>query len=676
MSKEFKWIGKPTVRYDGVARVTGQAQYADDLRLPGMLVGRILRSPHAHARIRSIDTSKAEALPGVKAVATGLDTPVTYGILPVSEDEYALAVDKVRFVGDEVAAVAAVDDETAVRALSLIEVDYEVLPAIFDPYDAMVREDVKIHEHTKVANIERQADLSFGDVEAGFAEADYIREDSFFKGAATHAPIEPHSALAHFRDGKLTVWTATQVPHYLQRYLAKVLGLPQDRVRVVKPILGGGFGGKGEPVPLEFAASILARKSGRPVKITYTREEVFLTHRGRHPMHMKLKTGVKKDGRITALHFESLLDGGAYGSYGIVTLYYSGQLLTGPYVIPAYSFKATRVNTNKPPCGAQRGHGAVQPRFAFEVHLDRIAADLGIDPLDMRLKNAIESGMRTVNELQITSCGFRECLERSAEKSSWRQKKGKTSKRPRHGDRREHLHLRRGASHLFQPHAPLQRAHRGGPKRESHRLLRGFGHRPGLGHHACAGGCRNHRRSPGIGKGRVGRYRHHPGRSWLLLEPRNIHGRKRLPRGGPRGAKPDPFRCGGRARGIGRTILKFSAIGWWRSRPTRRRTISFAEAVRLAEARGGNGVRGGRLYSAKTCRQVQGRRRGAKPCVFFQRLCRRGRGGYGDWRGQGAPAWRPLTTWDGLLIPRPPKGRCRGPRSWGLPRRSLRETNF
>lgn len=428
MSKEFKWIGKPTARYDGVARVTGQAQYADDMRLPGMLVGKILRSPHAHARIRSIDTSKAEALPGVKAVATGLDTPVTYGILPVSEDEYALAVDKVRFVGDEVAAVAAVDDETALRALSLIEVDYEVLPAIFDPYDAMVREDVKIHEHTKVANIERQADLSFGDVEAGFAEADYIREDSFFKGAATHAPIEPHSALAHFRDGKLTVWTSTQVPHYLQRYLAKVLGLPQDRVRVVKPVLGGGFGGKGEPVPLEFAASVLARKSGRPVKITNTREEVFLTHRGRHPMHMKLKTGVKKDGRITALHFESLLDGGAYGSYGIVTLYYSGQLLTGPYVIPAYSFKATRVNTNKPPCGAQRGHGAVQPRFAFEVHLDRIAADLGIDPLDMRLKNAIEPNMRTVNELQITSCGFRECLERSAEKSSWRQKKGRLGK--------------------------------------------------------------------------------------------------------------------------------------------------------------------------------------------------------------------------------------------------------
>ncbi|MGC8494129.1 MAG: molybdopterin cofactor-binding domain-containing protein [Syntrophobacteraceae bacterium] len=428
MSREFQWIGKPVQRYGGVERVTGRAQYTDDLRLPGMLVGKILRSPHAHARIRSIDTSKAEALPGVKAVAIGRDAPVTYGILPVSEDEYALAVDKVRFVGDEVAAVAAVDEETALRALSLIEVDYEVLPAIFDPYEAMVREDVKIHEETEVANIERQANLSFGDVEAGFAEADYIREDSFFKGAASHAPIEPHSAIADFSDGKLTVWSATQVPHYLHRYLSKVLGLPQDRIRVIKPILGGGFGGKGEPLPLEFAASILARKSGRPVKITYTREEVFLTHRGRHPMHMKIKTGVKKDGRITALHFESLLDGGAYGSYGVVTLYYSGQLLTGPYVIPTYSFQATRVNTNKPPCGAQRGHGAVQPRFAFEVHLDRIAEDLGIDPLEIRLRNAVEPNTRTVNELRITSCGFKECLERSAENSSWRERKGKLPK--------------------------------------------------------------------------------------------------------------------------------------------------------------------------------------------------------------------------------------------------------
>jgi 4-hydroxybenzoyl-CoA reductase alpha subunit len=252
-----------------------------------------------------------------------------------------------------------------------------------------------------------------------------VREDAFFKAAATHAPLEPHSALAQFCDGKVTLWTATQVPHYVHRTLAKVIGMPAEQIRVIKPALGGGFGGKGEPFPLEFAAVLLARKSGRPVKITYTREEVFLTHRGRHPMHMKLKTGVKKDGTITALDFESLLDGGAHGSYGVVTLYYSGQLLTGPYVIPAYHFQGARVYTNKPPCGAQRGHGGVQPRYAFEVHLDRIAADLGIDPLEIRLRNAVEPHTRTVNELRITSCGFKECLERSSRAVSWSERRGK-----------------------------------------------------------------------------------------------------------------------------------------------------------------------------------------------------------------------------------------------------------
>ncbi|SPF36514.1 4-hydroxybenzoyl-CoA reductase subunit alpha [Syntrophobacter sp. SbD1] len=425
MSREFQWIGKPVLRIDGVAKVTGAAMYTDDMRLPGMLVGKILRSPHPHARIRRIDTSRAEALAGVKAVVTGQDAPVRYGILAVAEDEYPLAVDKVRFVGDEVAAVAALDEATAVRALSLIEVDYEVLPAIFDPHEALIRDDVKIHEETRKANIERKVSLSFGDVEAGFSAADHVREDTFFKAAATHAPIEPHSALAQYQDGKFTLWSSTQVPHLLHRTLAKVLQMPAEQIRVIKPFLGGGFGGKGEALPLEFAACLLARKAGRPVKITHTRAEVFLTHRGRHPMHMKLKTGVKKDGSITALQFESLLDGGAYGSYGVVTLYYSGQLLTGPYVIPAFRFDGARVYTNKPPCGAQRGHGGVQPRYAFEVHLDRIATDLGIDPLAMRLKNAVEPNTRTVNELRITSCGFKECLERSSRAVSWTERRGK-----------------------------------------------------------------------------------------------------------------------------------------------------------------------------------------------------------------------------------------------------------
>lgn len=425
MSRNFQCIGKPVLRIDGAAKVTGGALYTDDLRLPGTLVGKILRSPYPHARIRSIDTSRAEALAGVKAVVTGRDAPVRYGILPVAEDEYPLAVEKVRFVGDEVAAVAAVDEATALEALALIDVDYELLTPLFDPREAYARDDVKIHEETRKANIEREVSLSFGDVEAGFAAADYVREDEFFKAAASHAPIEPHAALAQYREGKLTLWTSTQVPHYVHRTLAKVIGMPAEQIRVIKPALGGGFGGKGEPFPLEFAAALLARKTGRPVKITHTREEVFLTHRGRHPMHMKIKTGVRKDGTITALDFESLLDGGAHGSYGVVTLYYSGQLLTGPYVIPAYHFKGARVYTNKPPCGAQRGHGGVQPRYAFEVHLDKIATDLGIDPLEIRFRNAVEPNSRTINELRITSCGFRECLERSSRTLSWTERRGK-----------------------------------------------------------------------------------------------------------------------------------------------------------------------------------------------------------------------------------------------------------
>ncbi|NLN59609.1 MAG: molybdopterin-dependent oxidoreductase [Deltaproteobacteria bacterium] len=421
----YHCIGRGRPRTDSLAKVTGAAQFTADIPVHRCLVGKILRSPHAHARILSIDTQRAKALPGVKAVVTGVDAPVKYGILPVSQDEYPLAVEKVRFVGDEVAAVAAVDEATALRALELIEVTYEVLPVILDPHEALVREDVKIHERAVEANIERRVHLVFGDLEQAFAEADYIREDRFFKEAASHAFLEPHSALAQYQDGKLTLWSSTQVPHYVHRSLSSVLRIPMEKIRVIKPALGGGFGGKGEPLPLEFAASLLAMKTGRPVRVIHSREEVFLTHRGRHPMEMTLKTGVKQDGTITAVQFSSLLDGGAYGSYGVVTMIYSGQLLTAPYRVPAYAFDSVRVFTNKPPCGAQRGHGGVQPRFAFEVHLDRIAADLGIDPLEIRRRNAIEADTVTVNELRITSCAFKTCLDRVAETVDWKNKHGK-----------------------------------------------------------------------------------------------------------------------------------------------------------------------------------------------------------------------------------------------------------
>ena len=422
------------IRIDGVAQVTGSARYTDDFMAPRMLFGKILRSPYPHARILSIDTSNAEKMPGIVAVMTGKDLPVRHGILPSSEDETALAIDKVRFVGDGVAAIAAVDEFSAQEALKLIDVEYEVLHPVLSIADALRKDLPKIHDETKHDdNTAKHLELEFGNVEEGFAEADYVREDEFFYDANTHAMLEPHSALAsfeppstssHYSDGYLTLRSSTQTPHYVHRTLAKVLGMPASHIRVIKPQLGGGFGGKSEPFALEFCAAWLAIKSGRPVKITYTREEVFYSHRGRHATKMWLKTGVKKDGSITAIQYKAWLDGGAYGSYGIVTSYYTGQFLTMPYKVPRYKFESTRLYTNKPPAGPKRGHGAVQPRFAFESQLDRISTEIGMDPAEIRLKNLIEPNSVTINSLRITSCGIRECIEKVINASGWKEKRG------------------------------------------------------------------------------------------------------------------------------------------------------------------------------------------------------------------------------------------------------------
>jgi 4-hydroxybenzoyl-CoA reductase alpha subunit len=433
--KERLHQSREPFRIDGVSQVTGTAKFTDDFTLPRMLYGKILRSPHAHARILSIDTLKAEQLAGVIAVMTGTDLTAKFGILPSSQDETALCIDKVRFVGDPVAAIAAVDELTAQEAVRLIEVQYELLPSILTMEDALRTDRPKIHQETKYeSNVAKHVELEFDDVAKGFAEADYVREDEFFYGANTHAMMEPHSALAsfelpahseNFREGYLTLWSSTQTPHYVHCTLARVLEMPPSHVRVIKPHVGGGFGGKSEPLALEFCAAWLSIKAGRPVKITYSREEVFYSHRGRHATKMWLKTGVKRDGTITAVQYKALLDGGAYGSYGIVTSYYTGQLLTLPYKVPTYKFESFRLYTNKPPAGPKRGHGAVQPRFAFEVQLDRIAEALAIDPVEIRLKNLVEPNSTTVNSLRITSCGIRECIEKVVEASGWREKHGK-----------------------------------------------------------------------------------------------------------------------------------------------------------------------------------------------------------------------------------------------------------
>ena len=421
-------IGTRMRKVEGLDKATGRALYTDDIALPGMLHGKILRSPHPHARIVSIDTSEAEALDGVHAVVTGRDMPTAYGIIPWTPDEYPLCVDRVRYVGDGVAAVAAVDEDTAIRALDLIRVEYEELPAYFDPFDALHADGSSpyIHEPKKEGrngNVTKHVHLAFGEVDELMESSHVVVEGDYLFEGTTHTPIEPHCAIGLYDGaGKLTVWSSTQVPHYLHRELARVLDVAPAKVRVLQPLVGGAFGGKSEPFDLEFCVAKLSMLTGRPVKILYTREEVFYSHRGRHPFHMRYRTGATADGELTSVDAQIVLDGGAYASFGLVTTYYSGQLLCAPYRMPAYRFDSTRVYTNKPACGPKRGHGSVQPRFAFEVQLDKIAERLGLDPIELRRRNFIGSDTRTVNELRVTSNGFLECLAAVEASSGWKAK--------------------------------------------------------------------------------------------------------------------------------------------------------------------------------------------------------------------------------------------------------------
>ena len=431
---DFSIIGKPTAMVDAAEKTTGSGKYTDDLRVPGMLVGKILHSPYPHARIRSIDTKRAEALEGVVAAVIGKDAPNPYGILPVGHDEHALALDKVRYVGDNVACVVAVSEAIAEKALELIDVEYEVLPAYFDPEESMKAKTNLIHDN-KPGNLEKDYHHAFGDPDKGFAEADHVAEARFIANEVTHAAMEPHSTLASFeldphtgKLGRLTVWSSTQVPYYLQHKLSLVLEMPMSQIRVIKPLVGGGFGGKSEVIPLEIIAAVAARKAQAPVKITYTREEVFWAHRGRPRTIIDLKTGIKKDGSITAVKARVVQDGGAYCSYGVVTILYSGALLGALYDIPHIQYDGYRVLTNKPACGAMRGHGTVNVRFAFESQLDELAAKIGMDPAEIRQRNLLKPPCITVNGLRVQSYGLPECIEKTVERSGWKQRKGKLPK--------------------------------------------------------------------------------------------------------------------------------------------------------------------------------------------------------------------------------------------------------
>jgi 4-hydroxybenzoyl-CoA reductase subunit alpha len=434
MTDNFSIIGKPIAMVDAAGKTTGSGKYADDLSAPGMLIGKILHSPHPHAWVRRIDTSRAEALEGVVAVATGKDAPTPYGILPVGHDEHALVTDKVRYVGDNVACVAAVDEATAEKALELIDVEYEVLPAYFDPEDSMKAESDFIHDN-KPHNLEKDYHHVFGDPEKGFAEADQIAEARFIANEVTHAAMEPHCTLASFeidpytgKLGRLIVQSSTQVPYYLQHKLSLVLEMPMSQIRVIKPLVGGGFGGKSEVIPIEIIAAVAARKARAPVKITYTREEVFWAHRGRPRTIVDLKTGIRKDGRITAVKAKVIQDGGGYCSYGVVTILYSGALLGALYDIPNIQYDGYRVLTNKPVCGAMRGHGTVNVRFAFESQLDELAQKIGVDPAEVRRVNLLKPPCITVNGLRVQSYGLPECIDEVVTRSRWSERKGKLPK--------------------------------------------------------------------------------------------------------------------------------------------------------------------------------------------------------------------------------------------------------
>ncbi len=417
------WIGRRAPRPDAYLKVTGAAQYTGDLSLPGMLHGVMLRSPVAHAIIKNIDTSRAEALPGVKCVVTGKDFPqVPYGnwrLVPDLQDETALAVDRVRFIGDEVAAVAAVDVATARKAARLIEVEYEELPGVFCVDDAMRPDAPVLHAHRE-SNLSLERKIEYGDLEKAFAEADYVREDTFTTHAVNHAYMEPCAAMAQAdSDGKITLWTSTQTPYYVQCLLARTLGLRENDVRVIKPYVGGGFGGKMELRPWEICAAWMARETGRPVRFVLTRGEEFYSGRRRHPVKIISKIGFKKDGTITGKDVTAYLDGGAYNGMGPTATFLIGYFGAMLYRIPAYRYQGNYIYTNNTPAGAMRGFGAPQALYAGETQINLAAEALGIDSIDLRLRNAMVEGDVIPGVATISSCGFIECLKRVRELSDW-----------------------------------------------------------------------------------------------------------------------------------------------------------------------------------------------------------------------------------------------------------------
>lgn len=468
--KEYETIGRPLPRVDGIEKAAGQGKFTVDMSLPGMLHGKFLRSPLPHATLLSINVEKAKKLSGVKAVITRDDVAeIRYAFVDTPRypaDETPLAVDKVRYIGDEVAAVAATDLDTAEEALRLIEVEYQPLTPVFDPEDAMKPEAPDIHEPFEGAsktewedwgvqrdkrsldwrdakNLSGRTTVAFGDVQKGFAQSDYVREDRFETKATAHCALEPHAALAFFEPpGKLNMYLSSMGIFYKRFVLAKALGLPMSQVRIHKTYVGGAFGGKIDLFPYEFCAAFLSRLTGKPVRFELEREEVFTCTRQRHPTIIQIKTGVRKDGTLLAQKVRFIADNGAYRGSGAIVIYLGHAFSVPVYAIPNYHYEGYSVYTNHPIRGPQRAHGSPQIRFAVDSQIEMIAEEIGLDPLEIMLKNARKKGDILPNGDVLRSCGLSACLEDAAVKSGWREWRG--NRRKREQERQSPSRFKRG----------------------------------------------------------------------------------------------------------------------------------------------------------------------------------------------------------------------------------------
>jgi 4-hydroxybenzoyl-CoA reductase subunit alpha len=422
-------IGAYVPMVDGPEKVSGRAKYTADILQPGMLAGRIFRSPCAHGEIVEVDISAALKVPGVKAIVTGADCNKTFGVLPIARTEHPLARDRVRYRGEPVAAVAALDDDAARRAVQLIRMKVRELPGYFTTRDALAADAVALHAH-RPGNVERDVLFELGNVAEGFAAADLVREGTYNCAEVCQNQMEMHAAVADYdalRD-RMTVHASTQVPYYVHLMLAQILDMDMSKIRVVKPHVGGGFGCRTETLNVELITALLARKVGGCVRTVVNREETFITHRGRPETDVRLKIGMRKDGRITAVECECDQRGGAHSGYGVVTILYAGSMLYAIYDLHAVKYVGRRVLTNTPPCGAFRGHGTVDVRFAFESLLDQMAGELGLDPFAVRRANLLTAPTFTDNDLMVNSYGLGECLDWVERESGWQARKGKLPK--------------------------------------------------------------------------------------------------------------------------------------------------------------------------------------------------------------------------------------------------------